>query len=294
MPLNLRKTCVDIDCVMEVKERKAPERTDLHLLIISLAEPRPFTRRDGTGGEMVSGLVGDTTGTARLICWEPALLSGISPGMAVSVTGALTKEGDYGGREIVCDEETSIAPADTIPDILVTALDNIVPDQSFTVRGTITKILPAKPFTKRDGTTSFVRNLRFSDGTADVPLVLWDADAKRTLLPGETVMLYNAYAKVGRSGEVEVSLGRGGALTVIPDKEEPVRIEGWVLHVPEGVVITNQEGSWLVETRLPHGSHVIMTGRASGKRVFCESEEGVKEDLEGLKNEVSSFIRSFS
>src|SRR5690606_12925843 len=121
--------------------------------------------------------------------------------------------------------------------------------------------LPAKPFTKRDGTTSFVRNLRFSDGTADVPLVLWDADAKRTLLPGETVMLYNAYAKVGRSGEVEVSLGRGGALTVIPDKEEPVRIEGWVLHVPEGVVITNQEGSWLVETRLPHGSHVIMTGR---------------------------------
>jgi replication factor A1 len=116
MPLNLRKTCVDIDCVMEVKERKAPERTDLHLLVISLAEPRPFTRRDGTSGEMVSGLVGDTNGTARFICWEPALLSGISPGMAVLVTGALTKEGDYGGREIVCDEETFIAQADTSPE----------------------------------------------------------------------------------------------------------------------------------------------------------------------------------
>ncbi|MCA1915046.1 OB-fold nucleic acid binding domain-containing protein [Methanospirillum hungatei] len=294
MPLNLRKTCVDIDCVMEVKERKPPERTDLHLLVISLGQPRPFTRRDGTGGEMVSGLVGDTNGTARLICWEPALLSGISPGMAVSVTGALTKEGDYGGREIVCDEETFITPAENAPEIPVTSLDNIAPETSCTVRGTITKILPAKPFTKRDGTTSFVRNLRFSDGTADLPLVLWDAEAKRTLLPGETIMLYNAYTKLGRSGEIEVSLGRGGALTVIPDKEEPVRIEGWILHVTEGVVITNQEGSWLVETCLPHGSHVIMTGRASGKRVFCESEEEVKEDLEGLKNEVSSFIRSFS
>jgi len=294
LPLNLRKTCVDIDCVMEVKERKAPFRTDLHLLIISLAEVRPFTRRDGSGGEMVSGLAGDADGTARFICWEPALLSGISPGMAVLVTGALLKEGDYGGREIVCDEETIIVPAETAPDIPITPLASLVPDQSYTVRGTITRILPAKPFTKRDGTTSFVRNLRFSDGSADVPLVLWDADAKRTLFPGESILLYNAYAKKGRNGGTEVSLGKGGALFIIPDQEEPVTIEGWILHVPEGTILTSREGSWLVETRLPHGSHVRITGRASGKRVFCESEEEVKGDREGLKKEISDFIRSFS
>ncbi len=294
LPLNLRKTCVDIDCVMEVKERKAPFRTDLHLLIISLAEARPFTRRDGTGGEMVSGLAGDADGTARFICWEPALLSGISPGMAVLVTGALLKEGDYGGREIVCDEETIIVPAERAPDIPITPLADLVPDQSYTVRGTVTRILPAKPFTRRDGTTSFVRNLRFSDGTAEVPLVLWDADAKRTLLPGETILLYNAYAKKGRTGETEVSLGKGGALSVIPDEEEPVTIEGWILYVPEGIILTNREGSWLVETGLPHGSLVRITGRASGKRVFRESEEVVKGDREGLKQEISDFIRSFS
>jgi len=294
MPLNLRKTCVDIDCVMEVKERKAPERRDMHLLIISLAPPRPFTRRDGTTGEMVSGLVGDSSGTARLLCWDPALLAGLSQGMSISVTGALTKEGDYGGREVILDEESSITVAKTSPDIPVTALEDLVPEQNFTVRGEITKVLPAKQFTKRDGTISYVRNLRLSDGNTEVPLVLWGDDAKMTLFSGEMVMIYNAYAKTGRFGEVEVSPGRGGALSVIPGREELVKIEGWILHLPEGTVITNREGSWLSDTRLPHGSHVIMTGRSSGKRVFCESEEVVNYDLEGLKNEVSTFIRSFS
>ncbi len=294
MPLNLRKTCVDIDCVMEVKERKPPERTDLHLLILSLAEPRPFTRRDGTGGEMESGLVGDTNGTARLLCWESALLSGVSPGTSISVTGALVKEGDYGGREVIFDEESLISPVNIIPAIPVTPLGTLVPEQSFTVRGTITKILPAKPFTKRDGTTSWVRNLRFSDESAEVPLVLWDADAKRTLLSGETLMLYNAYAKIGRSGETEVSLGRSGALFVVPGQTEKVRIEGVVLHVPEGTLLATSEGSWLVETKLPHGTHVIMTGLASGKRVFCESEEVVNHDPKAMKNDISAFIRSLS
>jgi len=36
MPLNMRKTYVDIDCVMEMKEQKPPERKEMHLLIINL------------------------------------------------------------------------------------------------------------------------------------------------------------------------------------------------------------------------------------------------------------------
>ena len=294
MPLNLRKTYVDIDCVMEVKERKAPERTYLHLLILSLADPRPFTRRDGTSGEMVSGLVGDSAGTARLLCWDPSLLSGITVGMAVSVSGGLVKEGDYGGREVVFDEESVISPADETPDIPVTPLENIVPEKSFTVRGTITKMLPAKPFTRRDGTPSWVRNIRISDETTDVPLVLWDAEAKRPLLSGEVVMIYNAYAKIGRGGETELSVGRGGALVIMPDGGEPVRIEGIILRTPEGTLISNDEGSWLTDTELPHGTRVVLTGHASGKRVTGESEEVVEYDLKQLKNDFSTLISSLS
>ncbi|WP_181391225.1 OB-fold nucleic acid binding domain-containing protein [Methanospirillum stamsii] len=292
MPLNLRKTCVDIDCVMEVKERKAPKRVDLHGLIISLADPKPFTRKDGTSGEMVSGLVADSVGTARLLCWEPSVLAGITPGIAVTVSGALEKEGDYGGREVVFDEETMLSPAEEPPEIQTTALEALVPEQSVTVRGTLTRILPAKPFTRRDGSTSWVRNLRLSDGSAEVPLVLWDDEAKRPLLQGESVIIYNAYVKTGRTGDNEISLGRGGALAIVPHEGEHIRVQGTVLYVPQGTLLTSPDGSWLVDTKLPHGTYAIMTGFACGQRLFSESEEVLEYDVKMIKDNLEAFILS--
>lgn len=292
MPLNLRKTCVDIDCTMDVKERKAPKRVDLHALIVSLAPPRPFTRRDGTGGEMISGLLADNSGTARLLCWEPVLLAGLASGAPVLISGALEKEGEYGGREVVFDEETTLVPAPESPDIPTSSLDTLVPEQTATVRGTITRILPAKPFTRRDGSTSWVRNLRISDTSGEVPLVLWDDEAKRALLPGEQIMVYNAYVKTGRTGENELSLGRGGALSVLPGEGEHIRVQGTILHVPEGIVLSSDEESWLVETNLSHGTPVLITGLACGRRLCSESEEVLTFDVKTLKKKYSDFISS--
>jgi len=292
MPLNLRKTLVDIDCVMEVRERKTPQRVDLHAHIVSLAEPKEFTRRDGTKGEMVSGLLADSMGTARLLVWETSLLAGIRPGMSVHVSGALAKEGDYGGREIVFDEETEITPAETVPKIPITPLNTLVPEQNVTVRGTLTRIFPAKMFTRRDGTTSWVRNLYLSDDLTEVPLVLWDEEAKRALLSGENIIIYNAYVKTGRTGENEISVGRGGALTVLPGEGEHIRVEGIVLCVPEGTILSSRDGSWLADTKLPHGTPAVMTGFACGKRLFCESEEVLEYDVNSIKGKLDTLISS--
>lgn len=292
LPLNLRKTCVDIDCVMEVRERKEPERTNTVLLVLSISPPKPFTRRDGTGGEMVSGLIGDTAGTARLLCWDAALLAGVSPGMAVSVTGALVRDGDFGGREIVLDEESLLSPAEEPPDIPMTPLAMVQPDQTISLRGRITRISPPRPFSRRDGTRSWVRNLQVSDGTGEIAVVLWDDEAKRSLLAGETIVLYHGFAKVGRSGDTEVSLGKGGALFVVPGEGRQVRMEGVILHVPGGTVLANTEGSWLVETALPHGSHVQITGILSGRRISSESETLLEYDIKLLKSRLDAFISS--
>jgi replication factor A1 len=292
LPLNLRKTCVDIDCVMEVKERKAPRRIDLHLLIVNLADPRPFTRKDGTGGEMVSGLIADNTGTARLLCWDPTILAGFSPGMALLVSGAMEKEGEYGGREIVFDEETTLSLAENAPEISTNSLESLVPEQNVTVRGTISRILPAKPFTRRDGTTSWVRNLRLSNGSVEIPLVLWDEEAKRSLLPGENVMVYHAFVKTGRNGDNEISLGRGGAIVVLPQEGEHVSVQGVVLHVPEGTLLTSREDSWLIESKLPHGTQAVISGLTCGRRLFCESEEVVEYDVKQVKDNLNAFISS--
>jgi len=162
LPLNLRKTHVEIDCAMTPKEVRQPERKDVDLLIISLQPTRTFTRRDGTGGEMIAGIVGDKQGTAKLLCWDPSVLADFIPGMAVTATGVLEKEGDFGGREIVIDENTIITPAQSKPEIPHTPLGEVLPDQTVTISGNLVQVQPPRPFTRRDGTPSWVRNVRIS------------------------------------------------------------------------------------------------------------------------------------
>jgi len=293
LPLNLRKSIVDIDCVMTVRERKPPQRADLLFLVINLSPPKSYTRRDGTGGEMISGLIGDSSGTARLTCWEPAVLAGISRGTVLSASGVLIKEGDYGGREVIIDGETVIMPADTVPDIPVTMLSDLLPDQNVTVRGKIISTLQARSFIRRDGTVSWVKNLRISDGSLELPLVLWDNEAKRPLLPGDSVIIYHARTKTGRTGDTEISPGKNGVLMVIPGEGgERVRIKGTILCVPDGTVLTNEDGSWLVETTLPHGTPVEISGLMVGNRLFCESEEVCEYNPDEVKEQLKSLLSS--
>lgn len=293
LPLNLRKTHVEIDCGMTPKEIKPPERKDLNLLIISLQPPRPFTRRDGTSGEMIGGIVGDTCGTAKLLCWDPAVISGINPGMGVTATGALEKEGDYGGREIVFDENTTLTPADHLPDVPSVPLSAVLPDQTVTVTGRLTQVQSPRPFTRRDGTSSWVRNVRISDGTGDLPLVLWDDEASRTLLSGERVMIYHVPSRVGRTGETELSVGRGSCLVIVPEEESTtITIDGTILQTPAGTIIDDGVQAFLIEEDVPHGTELTLTGRVSGKRLFLASKELSNLEAEDVRNRLARYTSS--
>lgn len=293
MPLNLRVTTCEIACDMTPKERKVPDRRDIVFLVISLQDPRPYTRRDGTSGEMIAGIAGDDTGTARLLCWNASLLHDVKPGMAFRAERAIEKEGDYGGREVVFDEETVLFPAEQPPEVPMMPISDILPDQTVSVAGFLARIAPAKQFTRRDGSASWVRNLRISDGTADVGLVLWDTDAKRLLQEGEEIRVYHALAKIGRSGEIELSVGRGSCLLIIPRGEaRPVTVNGTILYLPDGIRVDNGREAYLVETSLPHGTLVRIQGQAHGIRLFPESEEVLELSSDEIKNRLNRFKSS--
>ncbi|WP_319579155.1 OB-fold nucleic acid binding domain-containing protein [uncultured Methanospirillum sp.] len=292
-PLNLRKTHVEIDCEMTPKEHKQPERKDTNLLIISLQPAKSFTRKDGTSGEMISGIVGDTTGTARLLCWDAAMLTGCTPGMAVSASGILEKEGDFGGREIVIDENTLMAPAEERPDIPHTPLGDVKPDQTVTVSGDLVQVQPPRPFTRRDGTSSWVRNVRISDGTATLPLVLWDDEASRSLLAGEKVIAYHVPARVGRTGETELSVGRGSCLLIVPDENgERISIDGTVIETPTGKVIDDGVQAFLIEGPYQHGIEITFHGIVSGKRLFIDGNEKSNISLEVVQAGLGQLLQS--
>ena len=293
LPLNLRKTHVDIACDMTPKEVRQPERKDTDLLIISLQPAKSFTRRDGTSGEMITGIVGDTDGTARLLCWDASMLTGYGPGMAVTAAGVLEKEGDFGGRELVIDENTIVSPAEHRPDIPRTPLAEVLPDQTVTVSGKIAQVQPPRPFTRRDGTASQVRNIRISDGSATLPVVIWDDEACRPLLPGETVIIYHVPARVGRTGETELSVGRGSCLLIVPDEDgERITIDGTVLRTPDGMFIDDGVRVYLIEGAYPHGADITITGTVSGKRLFCESSGPSGLNHAEIQNSLDSFLQS--
>lgn len=292
LPLNLRKTHVEIACDITPRESRQPERKDIDLLIVSLQPAKPFTRRDGTSGEMISGIVGDTLGTARLLCWDAAMFSGYTPGMTVAAAGALEKEGDFGGREIVIDEGTLITPAEHRPAIPHTPLGEVKPDQTVTISGSLAQVQPPRPFTRRDGTSSWVRNVRISDPSATLPVVIWDDEATRPLLAGEKVIIYHVPARVGRTGETELSVGRGSCLLIVPDDTgERISIDGTILDTPEGKIIDDGVQAFLIEGEYPHGTEIVIHGTTCGKRLFVEDNELSGLSLEDLRKKFSSFIQ---
>ncbi|PWR72167.1 OB-fold nucleic acid binding domain-containing protein [Methanospirillum lacunae] len=291
-PLNLRKTHVEINCDMNPKEQRQPERKDIDLMFISLQPAKTFTRKDGTTGEMVSGIVGDAGGTARLLCWDAVMLSGLTPGMAVHAGGVLEKEGDFGGREIVIDENTQISPVVQMPEIPYIPLGEVKPDQTVTVSGHFVQVLPPRPFTRRDGTSSWVRNVRISDETATLPVVLWDDEASRTFLTGEKVIIYHVPARVGRTGETELSVGRGSCLIIVPEGGERISIDGTIIESPEGKVIDNGVQAFLIEGSYQHGTEIILHGIMSGKRLFIEGDEKTGISLEIVQTDLKQFLES--
>ena len=295
LPLNLRKTHVEIDCEMTPREAKQPERKDLNLLIISLQPAKSFVRRDGTSGEMISGVVGDNLGTARLLCWDAQMLSGYTSGTPVTATGALEKEGDFGGREIVLDENTLITPAQERPDIPHTPLAEVKPDQTTTISGNLVQVQPPRPFTRRDGTPSWVRNARISDGTATLPLVIWDDEATRPLLTDEKVIIYHVPARVGRTGEIELSVGRGSCLLLVPEGDgKQISIDGTIIDTPEGKIIDDGVQAYLIEGAYPHGTEILIHGTISGKRIFVDTEEASGISGEVVRMNLKEFIQSLN
>ncbi len=291
MPLNLRITPCKIDCDMTPKERKAPQRKNLTMFIISLQDVRSYTRRDGTTGEMISGTAGDNSGTFRFVCFDATRLSGVHAGMAIEASEAIEKESDFGGREIVIDDETVINRSKSCPEIPITPLSEVVPERIASVHGKVTNVTPMKEFTRRDGTLSHVKNVRISDETAEIPLVLWDDEAGKPLLVGEEVHVYHALPRNGRFQKIEISVGKGGCIKVIPEGSgRYITIEGMILHLSDGIRIDNGAAAYLVETSLEHGTIAKMSGHVYGKRLFFESEESVNMGSDSIKARLNNLI----
>jgi len=243
------------------------EPVDLDAVLITRGEPRTFTKRDGSTGEMVDALIGDAAGTARLVSWAPELLLSLQPGISIHITGAKPNQRDE-GRSYSLDEKSSIAITDQPVSVPFSPPGSVGDQGIYSVRGEVKQTRQPRSFTTRNGASSWVRNIVITDGTEDLKVVLWGEHALVPLAAGDAVEIYHAAAKPGRSGDIELAVGRGSALIVPRDSVQAIVFSGTILPGQGCTFIDNGKERYLIEGSFPIGAELQVTGTLTGSRII--------------------------
>jgi replication factor A1 len=271
--LAIRQASCEINCTFPVPGAGpgslSDEPVDLDAIVISVNEPRSFTRRDGTTSDMVEAVIGDGKGSARLVAWTPELLCDIAPGTTVHISGAKPNH-KSDGRDYSLDEKSTVTVTETVVSVPFTPLGSVSDQGIYSVKGQVKQMQQPRAFTTKNGAASWVRNILISDGGEEIKLVLWGDFALVPLKAGDRVEAYHASAKPGRFGGIELGVGRGSAFRVPDEAAQPFVFTGTIIHGPGCTFIDNGTDRYLIEGSFPHGTGLAVSGLLKGSRIIPE------------------------
>ena len=295
--LALRKASCEISCVVPANGATADslstEPLELDAILIAQEEPRSFTRRDGTGGEMTEAVIGDAQGTARVIAWVSDLFSAILPGTSLHITAAKPDRRSP-GRAYSLDEKSTVEIIDKVITVPFTPISSVSEEGIYSITGDVKEVKAPRSFTTRNGSVSWVRNIVVSDGKDEVKVVLWGDKALNPVLPGDTVKVYHATAKPGRYGGIELGVGRGSSFHVPAEESHPIIFEGTIISGQGCTFIDNGTERYLINGDFPHGSEMQVTGILSGNRIIAESTQAVDLKPENLLTQLRGLIEELN
>jgi replication factor A1 len=291
--LALRKASCEITCSLpangSIAGSLSTDPVDLDAILIAREEPRTFNRRDGTTGEMIEAVIGDTRGTARLIAWVPDLFMNIPPGTRVHITGAKPDRRSP-GRAYSLDEKSSVAVTNQEITVPFTPICSVSEAGVYSIRGDVTEVKEPRSFTSRNGSASWVRNILVSDGKDDIKVVVWGEKALLPVHPGDQIEIYHATARPGRFGGIELSVGRGSSVHMPKEESHPIVFEGTIIAGQGCTFIDNGTQRYLIDGDFPHGVEMQVTGILSGNRIMAEYSRPVDLNAETLLVQIHRFI----
>jgi replication factor A1 len=270
--LALRKASCEISCPARAgpgSANLASDPVELDAILIAAEPVRTFTKKDGTTGEMAEAIVGDAAGTARIVAWVPELLGGLLPGTSIHITNAKPSNRSE-GRNYSLDEKSTVTPIDTHITVPFAPLASVADQGTYSVQGEVKRVQQPRSFTARDGTLSWVRNAVLHDGSDELRVVLWGENALLPIVPGDRVEIYNAPAKPGRSGEIELGVGRGSVIRVPVDAPQPISFRGTILPGQGCTFIDDGKDRYLIDGGFPAGTELQVTGILAGSRIVPE------------------------
>ncbi|NLA38546.1 MAG: nucleotide-binding protein [Methanomicrobiales archaeon] len=282
----LQEAACDISCP-EGAGGSAPGE-EIEVRIIAIESPRAFVRRDGSQGDMIEAVIGNENGIFRLVAWAPDILLGVEVGAAVVIRGATPRENDR-GIEFSIGEAGSVSPSDREITIPMDTIAGVEEGDSYSLSGTIRSIQPPHSFATRSGGQSSVRNLVVADGTGEIPVVIWGEKAKEHLIAGDRIEIYNAGARRGRRGDLELHISRGSALSVLAGEEEEVEVEGTIIPARQGTCIDTGDACYLLTEPLPIGYEVRVRGTLHRGMLSISRVEAVFPDPEELLRRLDRF-----
>jgi replication factor A1 len=293
--LALRKAVCDIQCQTSVEPRLSPpKRRDVEVCLIAREEPRQVSRRDGTTMDLCEAVVGIEEELCRLVCWQPELIENLPEGSSIRITGALEKY-RQAARELVVDETSTISPGEEAIGYRLNNIDEIREEGIYSVGGTVRSVQPARTFTRRDGQISHVKNIVITGGDCEIRVVIWGERALMPVLPGERTDIYLGKAREGRFGDVELHVGQGSFLRVIPgDHQEEIEMTGTVIATRHGLFIDDGDHIFLIDGNLPHGSEFRVRGIMSGQRLALLHAEPVRQEVESVRDRALAIRDAFT
>ena len=285
----VQEAACEITCPEEAGVSALPESGgDLEVRLIAVEGPRTFTRRDGSAGEMVEAVIGNEDGVFRLVAWAPAVLLGVETGKNVVIRGATARESDQ-GIEYSLGEAASVTPSEREITLPFKAVADVEEGGSYSLAGTVASVQSPHSFTTRSGRQSSVRNLVVADGTGEIPVVIWGEKAEEHLVPGDRIEIYNATARRGRYGDLELHLSWGSALVVLAEEGKEVEVVGTIIATGQGVCIDTGDACYILAEPLPVGYEVRARGTVHRGVITLHHIEAALPDPQDLERRLDRF-----
>jgi len=128
-------------------------------------------------------------------------------------------------RELLDGRRESIRVPDTGSQAKTTPISNVELDREFDLVGVICTINDLNEFTRSDGESGQVRNIRIQDRTGSLRLALWGEKADKKLNVGDTVHVTNVEIQDGYKDTFEGSVGWDSIIRVVTEADDDLK---WV------------------------------------------------------------------
>ncbi len=187
--------------------------------VVDKTDPKEFTRKDGEKGWVATLLVGDETGTTRIVLWDEKA----GAVLEIAIGDVLEIIGRHPGKNM--REIYALALRKATCEITCTATAGGNGSGLSTEPVDLDVLLigadAPRSFSRRDGTTGEMQECVISDATGTARLVAWAPDLLRDIPPGSVIHITGA--KPDRRSE-----GRGYSI----DESGAVRLSDATVTVP--------------------------------------------------------------